>query len=159
MNRFSYILWVQDLLDTTSEEYSDRYDPDREVVGLDMYDLPFLLSPSLSRHVPFTDWIRKKQKGLTKISYNRGTGASCIYPLLGCAQRPRWRFIATGSENHPSHQQQKFFLFHRTNTLIGPVRHRRQKHLLRPPKHPSQRPQTPHPSPPHKAPRSTHPPR
>ena len=24
-----------------------------------------------------------------------GTGASCIYPLLGCAQRP-WSFIATG---------------------------------------------------------------
>lgn len=24
-----------------------------------------------------------------------GTGASCIYPLLGCSQRP-WSFIATG---------------------------------------------------------------
>ncbi|OAA67088.1 DUF890 domain containing protein [Niveomyces insectorum RCEF 264] len=24
-----------------------------------------------------------------------GTGASCIYPLLGCAQRPNWRFVAT----------------------------------------------------------------
>lgn len=26
-----------------------------------------------------------------------GTGASCIYPLLGCAQRPKWRFAATGN--------------------------------------------------------------
>ena len=26
-----------------------------------------------------------------------GTGASCIYPLLGCAQRARWRFIGTGT--------------------------------------------------------------
>ena len=26
----------------------------------------------------------------------RGTGASCIYPLLGCALRPKWRFVATG---------------------------------------------------------------
>lgn len=25
-----------------------------------------------------------------------GTGASCIYPLLGCSQRP-WSFIATGT--------------------------------------------------------------
>ncbi|EDN98956.1 hypothetical protein SS1G_13816 [Sclerotinia sclerotiorum 1980 UF-70] len=25
-----------------------------------------------------------------------GTGASCIYPLLGCAQRPLWRFTGTG---------------------------------------------------------------
>ncbi|KAI9715566.1 MAG: hypothetical protein M1812_005870 [Candelaria pacifica] len=59
-NRFNYILWVQSLLDTTSESYSDKYDPNRDVIGLDI-----------------------------------GTGASCIYPLLGCAQRPRWRFGAT----------------------------------------------------------------
>lgn len=25
-----------------------------------------------------------------------GTGASCIYPLLGCSQRPKWRFAGTG---------------------------------------------------------------
>lgn len=28
-----------------------------------------------------------------------GTGASCIYPLLGCRQRP-WSFIATGTPRH-----------------------------------------------------------
>ncbi|OJD13922.1 hypothetical protein AJ78_05685 [Emergomyces pasteurianus Ep9510] len=59
-NRFNYILWLQDLVDSTGESYSDGYDPGREVLGLDI-----------------------------------GTGASCIYPLLGCAQRPNWRFIAT----------------------------------------------------------------
>ena len=26
----------------------------------------------------------------------RGTGASCIYPLLGCRVSPSWKFIATG---------------------------------------------------------------
>ncbi|THC92957.1 hypothetical protein EYZ11_007575 [Aspergillus tanneri] len=36
-NRLNYILWIQDLLDTTGEEYRDDYDPDRNVVGLDMY--------------------------------------------------------------------------------------------------------------------------
>ncbi|MCJ1439283.1 hypothetical protein MMC27_008675 [Xylographa pallens] len=36
-NRFNYILWLQDLLDTTSDSYADRYIPDREVVGLDMH--------------------------------------------------------------------------------------------------------------------------
>lgn len=34
--RFNYVLWVQDLLDTTSATYSDKYDEGREVIGLDM---------------------------------------------------------------------------------------------------------------------------
>ncbi|MCJ1249465.1 hypothetical protein MMC30_006689 [Trapelia coarctata] len=59
-NRLNYILWIQDLLDTTSDSYTDRYNPDRGVTGLDI-----------------------------------GTGASCIYPLLGCIQRPKWRFAVT----------------------------------------------------------------
>ncbi|ODH25923.1 hypothetical protein ACO22_04956 [Paracoccidioides brasiliensis] len=59
-NRLNYILWLQDLIDFTTENYSDVYDQERVVYGLDI-----------------------------------GTGASCIYPLLGCALRPRWRFAAT----------------------------------------------------------------
>lgn len=35
--RLNYILWIQDLLDTTSANYADEYDPNRDVVGLDMY--------------------------------------------------------------------------------------------------------------------------
>lgn len=35
--RLNYILWVQDLIDTTGDDYRDDYDPDRDVVGLDMY--------------------------------------------------------------------------------------------------------------------------
>ena len=60
-NRLNYLLWIQSLLDTTSDNYSDSYDRDREVLGLDI-----------------------------------GTGASAIYPLLGCVQRPKWRFAGTG---------------------------------------------------------------
>ncbi|KAL2002202.1 hypothetical protein VTN02DRAFT_425 [Thermoascus thermophilus] len=59
-NRLNYILWLQDLIDTTGNNYSDQYDPNRDVVGLDI-----------------------------------GTGCCCIYPLLGCASRPRWKFVAT----------------------------------------------------------------
>ncbi|TVY38439.1 U6 small nuclear RNA (adenine-(43)-N(6))-methyltransferase [Lachnellula subtilissima] len=59
-NRLNYLLWIQGLLDTTSDNYADTYDPKREVLGLDI-----------------------------------GTGASCIYPMLGCAQRPNWRFAGT----------------------------------------------------------------
>jgi 23S rRNA (adenine1618-N6)-methyltransferase len=60
-NRVNYLLWIQSLLDTTSDSYTDVYDPEREVIGLDI-----------------------------------GTGASSIYPLLGCSQRPNWRFVSTG---------------------------------------------------------------
>jgi 23S rRNA (adenine1618-N6)-methyltransferase len=35
--RLNYILWLQDLLDSTSPDYRDGYDPDRDVTGLDMY--------------------------------------------------------------------------------------------------------------------------
>ncbi|KAE8375975.1 DUF890 domain protein [Aspergillus bertholletiae] len=35
-NRLNYILWLQSLLDTTGYEYRDDYDPDRNVVGLDI---------------------------------------------------------------------------------------------------------------------------
>lgn len=37
IDRLNYILWVQDLLDTTSDECLDQYNPDRDVIGLDMY--------------------------------------------------------------------------------------------------------------------------
>jgi 23S rRNA (adenine1618-N6)-methyltransferase len=53
-------------LDTTSDSYTDVYDPEREVIGLDI-----------------------------------GTGASSIYPLLGCSQRPSWRFAGTGELSKP----------------------------------------------------------
>lgn len=29
-----------------------------------------------------------------------GVGASCIYGLLGCSQRPNWRFAGTGELSH-----------------------------------------------------------
>ncbi|RYP53340.1 hypothetical protein DL768_001697 [Monosporascus sp. mg162] len=59
-NRHNYILWLKDLLDSSSPSYSQIYEPERPVEGLDI-----------------------------------GTGASLIYPLLACAQRPAWTFIAT----------------------------------------------------------------
>ncbi|KAJ3477454.1 hypothetical protein NLG97_g8835 [Lecanicillium saksenae] len=52
-NRHNYILWLKDLLDSTTYNASGG-----KLVGIDI-----------------------------------GTGASCIYPMLGCIQRP-WSFIA-----------------------------------------------------------------
>lgn len=34
--RFNYVVWIQDLLDATSDSYEDRYDAERTVTGLDM---------------------------------------------------------------------------------------------------------------------------
>ncbi|CAI7647123.1 unnamed protein product [Penicillium glandicola] len=59
-NRLNYILWLQDLLDSTAGGLHEGYDRDREVFGLDI-----------------------------------GTGCIGIYPLLGCAARPQWNFVAT----------------------------------------------------------------
>ncbi|KAJ5794789.1 hypothetical protein N7457_001388 [Penicillium paradoxum] len=58
--RLNYILWIQDLIDSTAGGLHEGYDREREVVGLDI-----------------------------------GTGCIGIYPLLGCATRPQWKFIAT----------------------------------------------------------------
>ncbi|KAI1799673.1 hypothetical protein F4811DRAFT_565361 [Daldinia bambusicola] len=61
-NRHNYILWLKDLLDSSSPPCfgTGKLLSTRQVIGLDI-----------------------------------GTGASLIYPLLGCAQRPSWSFIAT----------------------------------------------------------------
>ncbi|KAK5175513.1 uncharacterized protein LTR77_000652 [Saxophila tyrrhenica] len=34
--RWNYVRWIQELLDTTSDSYSDRYDPERQAIGLDV---------------------------------------------------------------------------------------------------------------------------
>ncbi|KAL7270778.1 hypothetical protein RUND412_006500 [Rhizina undulata] len=59
-NRLNYILWIQDLIDSTTGKFADDGNSGKMIVGLDV-----------------------------------GTGASCIYPLLGCAQRNTWDFIGT----------------------------------------------------------------
>ncbi|KAL8823809.1 MAG: hypothetical protein Q9170_008315, partial [Blastenia crenularia] len=62
-NRFNYILWIQDLIDTTSEDFRDAYDPEREVIGLDMYACPSNHSFTLCSLPRYTD-----QQLLTYIS-------------------------------------------------------------------------------------------
>ncbi|KUJ16479.1 DUF890 domain protein [Mollisia scopiformis] len=81
-NRLNYIIWIQNLLDTTSDSYNDKYDPEREVLGLDI-----------------------------------GTGASAIYPLLGCSQRPQWRFAGTDIDD-------KSLQFARQNVLENELQSR-----------------------------------
>jgi 23S rRNA (adenine1618-N6)-methyltransferase len=34
--RWNYVHWIQELLDTTSEDYGEHFDPEREVIGLDI---------------------------------------------------------------------------------------------------------------------------
>ncbi|MCJ1300858.1 hypothetical protein MMC08_003657 [Hypocenomyce scalaris] len=51
-NRLNYILWIQDLLDTTSDTFTDAYDPEREVVGLDISAPQVFLYPALTLQTP-----------------------------------------------------------------------------------------------------------
>ncbi|KAL8780540.1 MAG: hypothetical protein Q9213_006436 [Squamulea squamosa] len=86
--KFNYILWIQDLLDTTNESYDDRYDPNREVVGLDMFvTLPLCLNISLNHDVDL---------------YHLNMA---FKPNHGCAQRERWRFVVTGTKNSQYYPQ------------------------------------------------------
>ncbi|KAF8426874.1 hypothetical protein EV426DRAFT_423823 [Tirmania nivea] len=82
-NRLNYIHWLQDLLDATSGGESDDYDPEREVVGLDI-----------------------------------GVGASCIYPLLGCATRPNWKFVGTDIDPLSLHHAQRQLTLNSLNPRI-----------------------------------------
>ncbi|CAH0058543.1 unnamed protein product [Clonostachys solani] len=79
-NRHNYILWLKNLLDTSSYEK-----PGRKAVGIDI-----------------------------------GTGASCIYPLLGCTQRP-WSFVASDidakSLDYARENVKRNELTHRINVL------------------------------------------
>ncbi|KAK4163375.1 hypothetical protein QBC43DRAFT_345276 [Cladorrhinum sp. PSN259] len=79
-NRHNYILWLKDLLESTSYSPPDS----QPVCGLDV-----------------------------------GTGASCIYPLLGTVQRSSWHFVATDiDEQSLAHAKRNVEL----NDLSGQVR-------------------------------------
>lgn len=81
-NRHNYILWLKELIDSTSPLHSDPAEPTRQVTGLDI-----------------------------------GTGASLIYPLLGCVQRSSWSFIATDVDS-------KSLAYARKNAELNNMGHR-----------------------------------
>ncbi|OLL25322.1 putative methyltransferase-like protein [Neolecta irregularis DAH-3] len=59
--RLDYILWIQDLVDSTDPSTDDfDYDLERDVSGLDI-----------------------------------GAGSTCIYPILACKTRPKWKVYGT----------------------------------------------------------------
>lgn len=45
--RLHYILWLQGLLDSTSRDFKDNFDPQREVIGLDMCVMAYNADASL----------------------------------------------------------------------------------------------------------------
>ncbi|KAK3947897.1 DUF890 domain-protein [Pseudoneurospora amorphoporcata] len=84
-NRHNYILWISSLLSSSS------YHPRRPGV-----------------HHPSSD---DSQRPMPIIGLDIGTGASAIYPLLGCTQHPSWSFIATDIDAHSlSYAQQNIAL-------------------------------------------------
>ena len=100
---FNYIRWLQDLIDTTSESYTDTYDPSREVMGIDMYALyHYPASPPSFNNMAL---------------FYSGVGASCIYPLLACASRPKW--LMGGSELDP-----KNFAYAKQNVVANNLQQR-----------------------------------
>ncbi|MCJ1370519.1 hypothetical protein MMC20_001732 [Loxospora ochrophaea] len=55
------------------------------------------------------------------IGLDIGTGASCIYPLLGCQQRPNWKFIATDIDEKNMHYARQNILSNDLQSRIRPL--------------------------------------
>ncbi|KAL1897128.1 hypothetical protein Sste5346_004333 [Sporothrix stenoceras] len=54
------------------------------------------LCPPVPNRLSYVVWIKSLiEDDGPAVGLDIGTGASCIYPLLACAQRPKWRFFAT----------------------------------------------------------------
>lgn len=54
------------------------------------------LCPPVPNRLSYVLWIKSLvEADGPAVGLDIGTGASCIYPLLACAQRPDWRFFAT----------------------------------------------------------------
>lgn len=78
--RLNYILWIEDIINTTIilPGTSNAVAEENSIIGIDM---------SVSNSY---------ESALFSDKLYSGTGASAIYPLLGCRTKSDWRFVATG---------------------------------------------------------------
>lgn len=70
----------------------------RRDFGLKMQLPDNRLCPPVPNRLSYVVWIKsliEDEGDEPAVGLDIGTGASCIYPLLACAQRPKWRFLAT----------------------------------------------------------------
>ncbi|KAI6247273.1 Psilocybin synthase [Erysiphe necator] len=72
-NRLNYILWIQRLLDTTDSA-------------------SFIDFKSTNEN-------RYESKNSVVSGLDIGTGASCIYPILGCVLRSHWKLVGTDDKS------------------------------------------------------------
>ncbi|ANB15323.1 hypothetical protein AWJ20_2950 [Sugiyamaella lignohabitans] len=72
----------------------------KEYFDLDINLSPSHLCPRIANRLDYILWIYRLLDGTELVNeklvgLDVGTGASCIYPLLGCAVFPDWKFYAT----------------------------------------------------------------
>jgi 23S rRNA (adenine1618-N6)-methyltransferase len=68
----------------------------RRDFGLNMELPDDRLCPPVPNRLSYVVWIKSLiESDGPAVGLDIGTGASCIYPLLACVQRPHWRFLAT----------------------------------------------------------------
>ena len=71
----------------------------RRDFGLEIELPPDRLCPPVPNRHAYVQWVsallETTGRGREVVGADVGTGASCIYPLLACAQHAAWRFVAT----------------------------------------------------------------
>lgn len=84
-NRINYLLWVEDLLAISTSQLSSSSLPSS------LPTPPYALTPDLKRPLPEPS----ASTTAKTVGIDIGTGASAIFPLLGCRMNDTWRFLAT----------------------------------------------------------------
>lgn len=99
----------------------------REAYELDVQVPSDRLVPAIPQRLNYLLWLEdifntvdEYNEPLTGLDI--GTGASCIFPLLGCRLRSNWNFVATELDSHSAiaatHNVNQNFLQHRISGIV-----------------------------------------
>ncbi|PWN45869.1 hypothetical protein IE81DRAFT_344347 [Ceraceosorus guamensis] len=106
-NRLNYVLWVQDLLAASLQSSTTGTSPPTALCEIPSPWSAAIESEHRSKRQRIEDDKSSGQPEVAVQILDIGTGASGIYPLLGCALDDRWTFTATDTDGESLNLAQK----------------------------------------------------